>query len=294
MSKDDKTLDENNKAPVPQDRSVSVGKMLYSDDPASFREDEDNNTDDGFNERLRDLDVEMQEQEKNQTLEQEEQELSISEEEASYERDRERGFDPLTHQQETKKELHVTEEEREQDVEAELSGFRKRGRKKSKFSFLNKLKLKLMVSAFQKAVKQSMGAAKKTLEAITTYKHFSITTPGSQAGIFDNTIEDNKEAAKETIIKAAAAKHFLGEGLQALQQAQEAAEHAAQRAATPYTQNLQHAKEALDAVSSVKESVKGTSDILQQGVSKENLGSLDHNVRVLGMNIAGKDTSRGM
>ncbi len=293
MKEDDKKIEKNSLVPVKRDPSVSVGKLLYADNPSYFKENEDEGSSDGFNERLRDLDVEMQEQAQNQSLEQEEQEYAISDDEQGYQRDKELGFDPLTHQVETQKEIQKSQEH-EEDIDLDLPGAKTRGHKKAKSSFLNKLKLKTIGLAIKKSLEASLQATNSVLEKISTYRHYAINTDGNQAGIFDNTKEENRADAKEAIMQAAAARHFLGEGLEALQHAQEAAAMATQKAATPYMEQMEQAKEAIEAACKIKDSLQTTRDIMNQGVSNSSLGTLEHDA-TLGMNIAGKgEPTRGM
>lgn len=298
MNNDDKELHQSKHVPAAHKPSGAADDRLFVPKAASETDDSEGG-DDGYNERLRDLDVEMQEQAENELLDEEEQSIAIQDE-AGYERSRERGFDPLTHQQETHEEIEETLGH-EENIDVDLPGTKRRGRKKAKLSFLNKLRLKNIANAFKKAFQQSSpkkDVASQTLESITTYKHHTINTPGNQAGIFDNTAELNAKTAKETIIQASVARQFLGQGLNILEQAQRSAEQAENKSTTPYMQNLSHSKEAVEAVSQVKDVVAKSKDILDQGVDSGKLGGIDSDVmRSLGINAINKDIkdpSRGM
>ena len=328
MNEDDKKLNKENQLPVPTGANPSLRADSNKDDsehslPIRAEDADDTNSeDDDYNERLRDRDAEMQEQAESGIIEEEEQSFAIQEDEASYDRNQERGFDPLTHQHDTKEEIHHTEAEHESDVEQESLGGKKHTQKKQRISFLQSLKLKNIANAFKKAFGISARKGNRTRgsqrsESVSTYRHYTMSTPGNQAGIFDNTIEDNRQSIKETIIGAAAArqaltsgfnaseqvqqsletsvKQSLGRGLdEVLQKAQDAAAQTTGRAATPYMDNLEHAKAALDVACEIKNTIKGSNDFLEQGAKRENLGTLDHDaIRGLGMNIAGKGADKG-
>jgi hypothetical protein len=273
---------------VSKDRhAMHVGHMLYRDNPQSFKQNEDDDSADSFNKRLRDLEVEMSQNEQSKAQEDYHYE-DIDVDTASYKRNQELGFDPLTHEVETKieiQELGEPSDITEEDVQSEGKA---RGRKRKKSTFLNTLRLGLITQALKKTLENINRTTSKVIDSISTYRHHSINAPGSQAGIFDNTVEANKEAfVRETIVKAAVARHFLEGGLDVLQRAQDAAtQRMADVKGHPYAAQFE---QVADVARAMKNSVDPMLSSQEQNVNKQKLGALDLDVvpGAAGMNIAG-------